>query len=206
MQRHGEDGGGAMDNELRISGFLKRLLDLIPAVIVVLDRDLCIIFRNTEAGGLLHSEDPLRKKLGDVLDCVNASKALGGCGGAKLCRSCSIRNWVAKAIAGKVTRRERVLYKRRHGGAVPMLVTVAPFGYGERSFSLVVIEDTGELEELRALLPICAGCKKIRDDKNYWQSVESYMEAHMGDVRFTHGICPACVKKIYGSEFAKNVK
>lgn len=192
-----------MRNNLTVAGFLKKLLDSIPAVVMVLDKDLRIVFRNTEAGALLRMADPLRKKLGDVLDCVNSSEALGGCGKSKLCRSCSIRKWVSAAIAGKGVRRGRVQYLRRDGGEMPALVTATPFLYGKGAFSLVVIEDLGELEELRSLLPICCGCKRIRDDANYWQSVEAYMEGRISDVRFTHGICPKCAKQIYGKSFVK---
>lgn len=44
---------------------------------------------------------------------------------------------------------------------------------------------------LSGLLPICSYCKKVRDDKNYWQEVETYVAAH-SDVHFSHGICPSC--------------
>ena len=47
------------------------------------------------------------------------------------------------------------------------------------------------VRQLQGLLPICAWCKKIRDDQNYWHQVESYLGLH-SDVRFSHGICPEC--------------
>jgi hypothetical protein len=49
------------------------------------------------------------------------------------------------------------------------------------------------VKRLQSLLPICAWCKKIRDDKNYWHQVESYIADHTG-AKFTHGICPTCLK------------
>ncbi len=48
-----------------------------------------------------------------------------------------------------------------------------------------------QIKTLRGLLPICAWCKKIRDDGNYWRQVEDYV-VHHTDARFTHGICPSC--------------
>jgi phosphoserine phosphatase RsbU/P len=48
-----------------------------------------------------------------------------------------------------------------------------------------------QIKTLRALLPICAWCKKIRDDGDYWHEVEEYVALH-ANVRFTHGICPGC--------------
>jgi hypothetical protein len=53
-----------------------------------------------------------------------------------------------------------------------------------------------ELETLRGLLPICACCKKIRDDHGYWNHIESYLRKHtLAD--FTHTLCPDCVKQYY---------
>jgi PAS domain S-box-containing protein len=53
-----------------------------------------------------------------------------------------------------------------------------------------------KIKTLRGLLPICALCKKIRDDKGYWQQVEVYVEGH-SLAEFSHGICPDCLKKYY---------
>jgi len=50
---------------------------------------------------------------------------------------------------------------------------------------------------LQGLLPICASCKKIRDDKGYWKQLEVYIRDH-SEADFSHGICPECVEKLYG--------
>jgi len=50
------------------------------------------------------------------------------------------------------------------------------------------------VKQLQGLLPICSYCKKIRDDRNYWHQVESYVGKHT-DARFSHGICPECSDK-----------
>lgn len=49
---------------------------------------------------------------------------------------------------------------------------------------------------LRGLLPICAACKKIRDDKGYWEQIESYIMKH-SDAEFSHSICPECARQLY---------
>ena len=54
-----------------------------------------------------------------------------------------------------------------------------------------------DIKQLTGMLPICASCKQIRDDKGYWKSVESYIAEHSEAV-FTHGICTGCEKKLYG--------
>ncbi len=53
-----------------------------------------------------------------------------------------------------------------------------------------------EIKTLRGILPICANCKKIRDDQGYWQQVEVYVHDHT-DAQFSHGICPDCIRKLY---------
>lgn len=53
-----------------------------------------------------------------------------------------------------------------------------------------------EIKTLSGMLPICASCKKIRDDKGYWNQIESYILKHT-DAVFSHGICPDCFKKLY---------
>ncbi len=53
-----------------------------------------------------------------------------------------------------------------------------------------------EIKTLRGLLPICASCKKIRDDKGYWTQIEEYIMTH-SEAEFTHGICPDCMRKLY---------
>jgi PAS domain S-box-containing protein len=58
-------------------------------------------------------------------------------------------------------------------------------------------EALANVKTLRGLVPICASCKKIRDDKGYWSQVEVYVRDHT-EAEFSHGICPDCMKKLYG--------
>ena len=58
-----------------------------------------------------------------------------------------------------------------------------------------------EVKQLSGLLPICASCKKIRNDKGYWEQIEVYIQDH-SETEFSHGICPECEKKLY-PEFYK---
>jgi hypothetical protein len=50
-----------------------------------------------------------------------------------------------------------------------------------------------EVKTLRGFIPICSGCKKIRDDRGFWQQIEIYMRDH-SDAEFSHGLCPDCIK------------
>lgn len=53
-----------------------------------------------------------------------------------------------------------------------------------------------KVKTLSGLLPICAACKKIRDDKGYWNQIESYIRGH-SEAEFSHSICPECARKVY---------
>jgi sigma-B regulation protein RsbU (phosphoserine phosphatase) len=55
-------------------------------------------------------------------------------------------------------------------------------------------EALSRVKQLQGLLPICSYCKKIRDDRNYWQQVEGYISEH-SEAQFSHGICPECFEK-----------
>ena len=108
-------------------------------------------------------------------------------------------------------------FRRRDGSGciVDLTATMVPW-YGESAI-LVTLRDASErvkaetereqlirdlqaamdkIKTLRGLLPICAHCKKVRDDEGYWRQVEVYVSQH-SDVQFSHGICPDCIKKYY---------
>ncbi len=74
----------------------------------------------------------------------------------------------------------------------------------EQSNSLKVANEKleiaiSEVKHLSGLLPICASCKKIRDDKGYWNQIESYLRKH-SDAKFSHGLCPECLDRMYGDQ------
>ena len=58
------------------------------------------------------------------------------------------------------------------------------------------------VKQLQGLLPICCYCKKIRNDRNYWQQVEGYISDH-SEAQFSHGVCPECYERVMKSEFSK---
>ena len=60
-----------------------------------------------------------------------------------------------------------------------------------------------EVEQLRRLLPMCSGCKAIRDDRGYWNQLESYISEHF-ETNLSHGLCPSCAQKLYPDFFQKS--
>ncbi len=63
-------------------------------------------------------------------------------------------------------------------------------------------EAVSQVKILSGFLPICASCKKIRDDKGYWNQIESYIRDH-SEAEFSHGICPDCAVKLYPELYPK---
>ncbi len=62
-----------------------------------------------------------------------------------------------------------------------------------------------EIKKLSGLLPICAWCKKLRDDEGYWKSVEEYI-SEQTKAEFTHGMCPECQQKFFEEHTEENSK
>jgi len=74
----------------------------------------------------------------------------------------------------------------------------------EKENLIIQLQDAlSKVKTLSGFLPICASCKKIRDDNGYWNQIESYISTH-SEAEFSHGICPDCAKKLYPEFYNKN--
>lgn len=176
------------------------LLDVIPAMIFVVDDDVRLLNFNrtsTKAFGL-DKEAVFRRRGGDVLNCVHSHDDPEGCGKGPHCGDCVMRNAVNSAIHNQeISRSYTQLSLQEDNGIknIDCLITTAPIVYNNVPAVLLVIEDISEIAQLRKLVPMCAWCKKIRDDRQYWDSVDKYIMGQM-NVDITHGICPDCAKKV----------
>lgn len=127
----------------------------------------------------------------------------------------------AKALASRQTVTEEVFDP---GLGITLLVTCSPYfdekeqmlgtvhiardisrqKQQEKEKEALIVELREALAKVKLLsgfLPICASCKKIRDDKGYWNQIESYIRAR-SEVEFSHSICPECAKRLYPEEYA----
>lgn len=177
---------------------LRSVFDAIPSFIFVVDDDVRIQDYNAAAAELLllQRSAVLKRRGGEVLNCLHAADVPEGCGRAPLCKDCVIRNSVAEAFQGnRVVRRRKKLEILRDGNKIEIyaLITASPFYYKKRPLVLLVIEDISEIAELQRMIPICSICKKVRDDKKSWFRLEAYFKDHW-DVDFSHGYCPECYK------------
>ncbi|MEN8614465.1 response regulator [Dehalogenimonas sp. THU2] len=80
--------------------------------------------------------------------------------------------------------------------AVEIALYKAGLEADRRELARKLQEALDNVRVLKGLIPICANCKQIRDDKGFWKSVETYVAEHT-DADFTHSICPDCTKKLY---------
>ena len=130
-----------------------------------------------------------------------------------------MRNAISKALTGQRTRFEGEYLTVTGNILTQMRANFSPAFFSDGSVSGVigVFEDITErrlvekdrerlIRELRealskiktlsGLIPICASCKKVRDDKGYWNQIDAYFRDHI-DIDFSHGLCPECAKKCY---------
>ncbi len=112
-------------------------------------------------------------------------------------------------------------YRRRDGSTIDVLASASLISYGGKRAICTIIRDISDrkkmerereelIKELQAalsnirtlsgLIPICSNCKKIRDDKGYWNHLEKYITEH-SEATLSHGICPDCAKKLYPEVF-----
>ena len=87
--------------------------------------------------------------------------------------------------------RTRAIRKQRHELELRVKERTSELEMANRDLK----DALNNVQLLQGLLPICASCKKIRDDKGYWHQVETYIRDHT-EVQFSHGMCPDCFSKI----------
>ncbi len=174
-------------------------LQAFPSPVLIVDEDVAVVDCNAAASGLAAGGgNVLKDRVGEILHCINVDKEKGGCGMHPACKHCMVRNSVGKAFAGGIVTKQKAKVKIVSGKdskEMVFLVTAAPLEHMGRKLVMLVLDDISELEVLRGLVPICAWCGKIRNDKEYWESVESYLGRHY-EVDFSHGICNACLQKM----------
>ena len=183
----------------------RTLADALPAPLFVVDEDVRILDANQAAHQMLNSppEIVLRKLCGEVLHCNDERQSEQGCGETVSCPECVIRKAVRKAYEGEQAFRMKYTMhlNNNHGTqTVHLLITASAFERQGDKLALLTLEDITDLTSLQELLPICASCKKVRNDDQYWESVETFMHKHAG-ASFTHGLCPDCTKKLYPDIF-----
>jgi PAS domain S-box-containing protein len=163
----------------------ERIYGYRPAEIV--GRNVSLLYPDERLDELLDVMD--RVKRGDHVGRSESARVRKGGRQVPVSTTVSpIKNKEGKVIGASVIARDITVRKRNEQERVKLIQ--------ELTTAL------GQVKTLAGLLPICATCKRIRDDHGYWQQVETYISEH-SDVVFTHGICPDCLKEFKTGNRAK---
>lgn len=178
---------------------LRAALDAMPVPVFVVDRSFVLLDANRAGHAFLGSaaEQPLRTIAGEALHCINALAAGGGCGTSEACGRCVLRAAVVEAATLQRPVRRRWTLARAEGQAsrkLHLFVTAAELPEAGLPLSLLILEDFTEFAEMRGLLPVCSGCRRIRDDQDYWEHNERYLDQDAG-LGVAQGLCPECLEK-----------
>lgn len=186
---------------------LRAALDASPTSTLVVDDDGRVLLLNRAARQLLAigpfepTHEILGRRHGDLLRCLNALSTPDGCGRSAACSDCTVRNAMRRASAGEQVARARgLLHVERPAGVREshFLLSASPVRHGGKRRVILTLEDLTELVKLSSLLPICFHCRKVRDERHYWTTVEEYFKTK-ADVDFTHTLCDDCLEKHYPS-------
>jgi PAS domain-containing protein len=183
------------------------IMNAIPIPVFLVDDDVRILDLNAAASGSFGvSRETVRlRRGGDTLHCLHSTEVPEGCGRAPACKACVIRDSVTNSVKGASTTRRRMRFEVVTGAKkaeLELLISASPFPQGGQNVVLLMVEDITELSRLRSIIPICSQCKRIRNEAEFWQQVEAYFHDYIG-VDFSHGLCPACLKEVYGDYVKK---
>jgi hypothetical protein len=181
----------------------KHAHDTLPPLMMVVDRDLGIHEMNDAARAFLgpRHKEALSKRSGEAFQCAHCTEAAAGCGNGRFCQICPIREAVGQAYQDQQVVRRRTRAEMGNSGnarEVHLLVTATPLPFQRAARVLLVFEDISALMELQNPTPICAYCRRIRKDDNFWEQVEDQFRRHF-DLDMSHGICPDCKDQFYGN-------
>ena len=197
----GADREPAVNLDKSDNTLYRTILNAIPSPVFIVDEDVRITDLNGVASTLSgqDKEAILKRRGGEALHCLHSADVEEGCGRGPHCKSCVIRNSVKACLDGREVSRARIRMDFLPGSGrktMELLITASPMPGGGEPLALVIMEDITEFSMLKNIIPMCMKCKNIRNDEQYWQSVEKYFHDHIG-VDFSHGICPECFDKYY---------
>jgi PAS domain-containing protein len=178
--------------------YYRAILDAIPLPVFIVDGDVRIRDLNATASRTFGARKPdvYFVRGGDALHCLHSSDVPEGCGRGPNCKNCVIRRSVGRAIGGETVYRTRMKFKFAKDlpdEHVEFMITASPIPQSP-GLVLIVLENITEVSTLKDIIPICMHCRKVRDDRQYWEQVEGYLLKHAG-LLFSHGLCPPCAEK-----------
>lgn len=189
--------------------FLDTTLKSINDAIIATDTKGCITFINPVAQKLinLNTDEASGREAQQVLNIVNADNEKIECPVMKVLRKNTATNQANDIL--KINDKTKIQIEHSATairndsgeitGVVMVLRDITSRVKTEKAREKLIYklqEALNKIRTLSGLLPICAACKKIRDDQGYWKQIEHYIQEH-SDAEFTHSICPECTHELY---------
>lgn len=181
-------------------GAASALFEALPMGAFLVDAERVVRAVNARGREFLEPEggELVGARPGDALRCVKSFRSEKGCGHSPECGDCLLRDSADLALGGvRAEQREvRLTTRGAERRERAFLVSASPIVWGGQRYALLLLQDVTALHRLRGLLPICAGCKKIRREDQAWEAIEAFVTRH-SLAEFTHGLCPECLERLY---------
>ncbi len=176
------------------------ILDSSPLPTLIVDQNVSIVGYNEAVKSMMRDENriPLTMRCGEALDCIHAIES-GRCGSSDFCPDCGIRQAVGSACRGEKVKRHKASLELAWRGSTitySLLVSATPLVDGDESYAVLALEDVSALMQLQGLFTICSSCNKVKVAEDGWQRISEFFFEQFG-MRFSHGICQECAKKLY---------
>jgi len=186
----------------RSEGAKTAIFDAMTEFVIFQDQDHRVLWANKAAA------DAARTGLDGVIGCrchEALSQSETECPGCPVAKAFATKQFAEATVT---TPHDRVRLVRANpvpdhqgkvSGVVAVSLDITEQKKAEQEKERLILElkrALGEVKKLSGLLPICASCKKIRNDQGYWEQIESYISSH-SEADFSHGICPDCKRKLY---------
>jgi PAS domain S-box-containing protein len=183
-------------------GIWRSVFDAFPAWIFLVDEDVRILSYNAAAAALLgpEPEQAIGLRGGEILHCIHSTEMDAGCGHAPSCGDCMVRGTVRDCYARAQVIRQRGRMQLHTGSEtreIFLLICAVPVRIHDRVLVALVLEDISQLTELERIIPICAGCRKVKRNSSDWEPIEAHFRKRL-EMEFSHGLCPDCLAHYSG--------
>lgn len=174
--------------------------DNLSFSVLVIDKDYNVISKNRKATELLNSADCKGSKCYTLTHCRNSPCWEHG-------EICPVKECIETKVFSRAVHKH--IYNEKE---VFEEITATPVfdDNGEIKYIIEELRDItkllkletvinhlrSEVQTLQGIIPICASCKKVRDDEGFWSQVENYLSSR-SDAKFSHSLCPDCLKELY---------
>lgn len=183
------------------SDLLKDLFNAIPALVLIIDNEGRITSINNTIKKFFNITGTTTnlRKANNILYCIQTKDDPEECGFHPACQNCILKQTGMKAINSNSVNRasgKLELHIDNVHKTIYYMISSAPLKYKGENMAIIILEDATTLIRLKGLIPICSSCSMVRDENSYWMKLESYIE-NLSDARFSHDICPECIKRFY---------